>query len=79
MSGGPKWCELFIILYRTQRYRLFRIFTFEQILLTPIIFAKHWVVMTVLEYSCVVIFATNNWRGRYTEIVTGHYFSIVAR
>jgi len=46
MLGGPKWCELFIILYRTSFSTvlkvnktdavtdcLFRIFTFEQIIL----------------------------------------------
>ena len=35
---------------------LFRIFTFEQIILNPVTDAKHLVVLTVLEYSCVVIF-----------------------
>ena len=65
MQGGPKWCELFLILYRTPystklkvnktdivTVRLFRIFTFEQIILNPVTVAKHLVVLTVLEYSC---------------------------
>ena len=70
MSGGPKWCELFLILYRTPfstelkvnntdavTVCLFRIFTIEQIILNPVTVAKHLVVLTVLEDSCVVIFA----------------------
>jgi len=70
MPGGPKWCELFLILYRTPYSTklkgnktdvvtvcLFRIFTFEQILLNTVTVAKHFVVLTDLEYSCVVIFA----------------------
>ena len=36
---------------------LFRIFTFNQIILNPVTVAKHLVVLTALEYSCVVIFA----------------------
>ena len=36
---------------------LFRIFTIEQIILNPVTVAKHLVVLTVLEESCVVIFA----------------------
>ena len=100
MSGGPKWCELFLILYRTPYSTnlkvnktdlvtvcLFRIFTFEQIILNPVTVAKHLVVLTVLKYPGVVIFvkkqhwlfATNNCSGRYTKIVTGHYFNIVTR
>jgi len=70
MSGGPKWCELFLILYRTPfstelkinktdavTVCLFRIFTIEQIILNPVTVAKHLVVLTVLEDACVVIFA----------------------
>ena len=62
--------ELFPILYRTYfstelkfnttdavTVCLFRIFTIEQIILNPVTVAKHLVVLTVLEYSCVVIFA----------------------
>ena len=70
MPGGPKWCELFLILYRTPfstelkvnktdavTVCLFRIFTIEQIILNPVTVAKHLVVLTVLEDACVVIFA----------------------
>ena len=70
MPGGPKWCELFLILYRTPfstelkvnkadavTVCLFRIFTIEQIILNPVTVAKHLVVLTVLEDSYVVIFA----------------------
>ena len=96
MPSGPKWCELFLILYSTPfsielkvnktdavTFCLFRIFNFEQIILNPVTVAKHLVILTVLEDSCVVIFeknrliATNYCSGRYTEIVTGHSFSIV--
>ena len=68
MSGGMKWCEPFLILYRTPYSTklkvnktdvvtvcLFRIFTFEQINV-----AKHLVVLKVLKSS------------------DRHYFSIVA-
>ena len=90
MSGDPKWCVLFLILYRTSYSTqlkvnktddvtvcLFRIFTFEQIILNPITVAKHLVFLSVLEYSCVVIFAkklpiATNSSGRYTKIVTCH-------
>ena len=67
MPGGPKWCELFLILYRTPTLQtltvnktyivticLFRIFTFEQIILNPVIVSKHLVVLTVLKYSFIV-------------------------
>ena len=70
MPGGPKWCELFLILYRTSfstelkvnqtvavTVCRFRIFTIEQIILNPVTVAKHQVVVTVLEDPCVVIFA----------------------
>jgi len=70
MPGSSNWCELFLILYCTPysttlkvkktdvvKVCLFRIFTFEQIILNPVTVAKHLVVLTVLEYSCVVIFA----------------------
>jgi len=70
MPGSPKWCDLFLIIYRTPfstelkvnktdavTVCLFRIFTFEQIVLNPVTVAKHLVVLTVLEDSCVVIFA----------------------
>jgi len=69
MSGGPKWCELFLTSYRTSYSTklkvntpdaitaFLRIFTFEQIILNHITVAKHLVVLTVLDYSCVVIFA----------------------
>ena len=65
MSGGPKWCELFLILYRTPfstglkvnttdavTVCLSRIFTFEQIILNPVTVAKHLFVLTNLEESC---------------------------
>ena len=48
---------------------LFRIFTFEQSILNPVTVANYLVVLTVLEYSCALIFAK----------ISGHYFSIVAR
>jgi len=70
MPGGPKWCELFLILYRTPfstelkvnktvavTVCLFRIFTIEQIILNPVTVAKHLVVLTVLADSCVAISA----------------------
>ena len=98
MSGGPKWCELFLILYCTHfstelkvnktdavTVCLFRIFTIKQIVLNPVTVAKPLVVLTVIVYSCVVIFTKNNdssqpntARGHYAGIVTGHFFSIVA-
>jgi len=59
MPCGLKWCELFLILYRTPfptelkvnkadavTVCLFRIFTIEQILLNPVTVAKHSVVLT---------------------------------
>ena len=62
MPGGPKWCNLFLIIYRTPfstelkvnktdaaTVCLFRIYTFEQIVLNPVTVAKHLVVLTVLE------------------------------
>ena len=71
MSGGPKWYELFLILYRTPfsselkvnktdavTVCLFRILTFEQIILNPGTVAKHLVILTVLKHSCVVICAS---------------------
>ena len=63
---------------------LFRFFTIEQIILNPITVAKHLVVLTdhihVLWFSQKqLLIATNNCSGRYSEIVTGRYFSIVAR
>ena len=73
MSGGPKWCELFLILYRTPYSTnlkvnktdlvtvcLFRILTFEQIILNPVTVTKHLVVLTVLKYPGVVIFVKKN-------------------
>ena len=70
MPGGPKWCELFLILYRTPYSTklkvnktdvfivcLFRIFTFGQIIPNPVTVATHLVVLTVLEYSRIVAFA----------------------
>ena len=70
MLGAPKSYERFLILYRTPfstelkvnktdavTVCLFRIFTIEQIILNPVTVAKHLIVLTVLEYSCVVIFA----------------------
>jgi len=65
MPGGLKWCELFLILYRTffstelkvNTVCLFRIFTIEQIILNPVTFAKHLVVLTDLDDSCVMNFA----------------------
>jgi len=70
MPGSPKCCELFLILYYTPYSTklkvnktdavtvcLFRIFTFKQITLNPVAVAKHLVVLAVLEYLCVVIFA----------------------
>ena len=87
--------ELFLILYRTYfstelkfnttdavTVCLFNIFTIEQILNTVTV-AKHLGIFTVLEDSCVVIFAKTTAHrsssGDYSEIVTGRYFSIVAR
>ena len=88
ISGDPKWCELFLILYRTHystklkvkekdgvTFCLFRIFTVTA--------AKHLVILKVLEYSCVVIFAKQTaqrkqqLQRRYAELVIGHYLSIV--
>ena len=89
MLGGPKWCELFLIIYRTPfstelkvnktdavTVCHFRIFTLRQNIINPLTVAKHLIVLTVLEYSCVVIFekktrliATNNCSGCNTEIV----------
>ena len=79
MPGGPKWCELFLILYRKPfsttltvnktdvvTVCLFRIFTFEQIILNPVTVAKPLVVLTVLEYSNVVIFAKENGSSQPT-------------
>ena len=70
MPCGHKPWELFLILQRTTystKLRvnktdvvtvcLFRIFTFEQIILNPFTVAKQLVVLIDLEYSCVVIFA----------------------
>ena len=70
MSGGPKWYELFLILYRTPfsselkvnktdsvTVFLFRIFTFEPFILKPVNVGTHLVILTVLKDSCVVIFA----------------------
>ena len=57
MPGGPKWCELFLILYCTPYSTnntdvitvcLFRIFTFEQIILNPVTIAKQLVII----YMC---------------------------
>ena len=69
LPGGPKWCELCLILYRTPfsteikvnktdavTVCLLRIFTVEQIILNPVTVAKHLVVLTVLEDSFVVSF-----------------------
>ena len=55
MPGGPKWCELFLILYCTPfstelkvnttyavTICLFGIFTSEQIILNPVTVAKHF-------------------------------------
>ena len=63
IPGGPQWCELFLILYRTPYSTklkvnrtdavtvcLFRILTIEQVLLDPRNIAKHLIVSTVLEY-----------------------------
>ena len=71
MPGGPKWCELFLILYRTPfstalkvnttdavTVCLLRIFAIKQIILNPVTVAKHLVVVTVLEDSYVDIFAS---------------------
>ena len=62
MPGGPKWCELFLILYRLPfstelkvnttdavAVCLFRIFTIEQIIQNPVTVATHLVVLTVRE------------------------------
>ena len=81
MPGGPKRCELFLILYSTAfstdlkvnktdvvTVCLFRILTFEQIFLNP-----------VKPFG--LIFKNKNdssqpktAAGHYAEIVTGHYF-----
>ena len=55
MPGDPKWCELFLILFLTQYSTqlkvdktdvvtvcLFRIFTFEQIILNPLLLQNIW-------------------------------------
>ena len=84
IPGGPKWCELFLILYQTpfstelkvnktdaETVCLFRILTIEQIILNPVTVAKHLVVLTVLEDSCVVIFAkTTAHRNRILQRAT---------
>ena len=70
MPVCPKWCKPFLILYCTPfstelkvntteavTVCLFRIFTFEQIILNRVTVAKHLVVLTVLDDSCVVILA----------------------
>ena len=75
----PKWCEIFLILYRTPYSTklkvnitdvvtvcLIRSFTFEQINLNPVTVATHLVVLTVLEYSCVVIFAEKSGSSQPT-------------
>ena len=61
MTCGPKWCELFLILYRTPYSTklkvnktdavtvcLFRIFTFEQIILSPITVANQIELYTLI-------------------------------
>ena len=61
MPFGPKWCELFLILYRTPYSTklkvnktdavtvcLFRIFTFEQIILSPITVANQIELYTLI-------------------------------
>ena len=45
-----------------------RIFTFEQIILNHITVAKHLVVLTVLDYSCVVIFAKKSPAHRNQQL-----------
>jgi len=57
---------------------LFRIFTFENIILNPV------TVQNICFMCCDVckktrLVASNNCSGHYTENVAGHYFSIVAR
>ena len=50
---------------------LFRIFTFEQIILNPATVAKPLVVLTVIVYSCVVIFAkttAHRGPGQYAKL-----------
>ena len=93
MPGGPMWCELFLILYCTPLFTelkvnktdacLFNIFTIDQIIQNTVTVAKHLVIFTVLEDSCVEIFAKTTAHrsnsGDYSEKVTGRYFSIVAR
>ena len=84
MSGGPRWCELFLILYRTPfstelkvnktdavTVCLFRIFI-EQIILNTVNVAKHLVVLTVLEDLCVVIFAKKNNGSSQPKTAAGH-------
>ena len=64
MPGGPKWCELFLILYRTvfsTEFKEnttdavtvchFRIITIEQIIPNAVTVAKHLVVPT-FDYRC---------------------------
>jgi len=83
IPGGPKWCELFLILYQTPFSTelkvnkidavpvcLFRIFTIEQIILNPVTVAKHLVILTVLEESCVVILAKKTTGHRNKPHVT---------
>ena len=60
MPDGPKWGELFLILYRTLFLNktdavivcLIRILTIEQIILNPVPIAKH-----LVDSSRMVIFA----------------------
>jgi len=81
MPGGPKWCELFLILYRTPfstelkvnktdavTVCLIRIFNIEQIILNPVTVTTQLVVLTVLEDLCVVIFAkTTAYRNQQLQ------------
>ena len=59
MPGGPKWCELFLKLYRTPYSTELTVTKTDivTVCLKPVTVATHLVVLTVLEYSCVVIFA----------------------
>ena len=73
MTDGPKWCELFLILYRTHSSTeltvnqtdavtvcLFRIFTIEQIILNPVTVANHLIVFDSSRRFMCCGFCKNN-------------------
>ena len=62
MPGDPKWCELFLIIYRTPYSTKLKVNKTDAVtvsfqnLYSPADYHKHLIDLTVLEYSCVVIF-----------------------